>query len=199
MELHEDSLLATLLTVKVVDSKFRVVIAGDGVVAARLRNTSKWIVLEYQYPSGAPFYLRYLLDPAVEKNYINMFGTSAKQHRFDIDCSNGSIDEGFTAVFDKKEEGSLGPYYMDFDIDDYDAVAILSDGTSSFLNSEAGVPVSVPLHSVLCEVLNFKNYSGAFVQRRCKAAFKKFSASNWHNSDDFSMGVVYHPETVATI
>ena len=198
MELHEDSLLATLLMAITTKESFKVVVAGDGVVAARYRGTAKWMVVEYNYPSGAPFYLRYTLDPSVEANYINKFGSTVRQRRFDIDCNTGEYKEGFSALFTKKEEGSLGPYVLDFPLGEYDMVAVFSDGVSSFLKTETGntskQPVTVQLQDVLFEILHFKNYAGAFAQRRCKAAFKKFHENGMSNSDDFSMGAIYHPE-----
>jgi hypothetical protein len=204
MELHEDSLLATLLMAKVVDDDFKVVVSGDGVVAARYRGTSKWKVVEYTFPSGAPFYLRYTLDPAVEANYISRFGTSIRHTVNDLDLSSASNIEsgewikGFSFLFEKKKENSLGPYYLTFSLAEYDAVAIMSDGAQSFLKTEVGQtskqPVNMPLYKILSQLLHFKNYAGAFVQRRCKAAFKQFGIDNCCNSDDFSMGVIYHPE-----
>jgi hypothetical protein len=206
MELHPDSLLATLLVAKKVDKEIQVVVAGDGVVAARYRGTNKWKVCEYTYPSGAPFYLRYTLKPADEDNYVKQFGTAVRQTVNDLDLTGASNNasgewiKGFSAVFENKAYGSLGPYFLNFPLDEYDAVAVLSDGSQSFLKTETGTtskqPVAVPLYEILSQLLHFKNYAGAFVQRRCKAAFKQFGLDNWHNSDDLSIGVLYHPELV---
>lgn len=201
MELHEDSLLATLLMAKRIDNNLKAVVAGDGIVAARYRGTSKWKVVEYTFISGAPFYLRYTLDPAVEQHYVNTFGTTVRQRVIEIDCTTQDVKESFSILFSKKEEGSMGPYTLDFPLAEYDAVAVITDGGSSFLKTETGKtskqPVNVPLHTILLEVLNFKNYAGAFVQRRCKAAFKKFHEENNFNSDDFSIGVLYCPDEPA--
>lgn len=198
MELHPDSLLATLLVAKKVNNDIKVVVAGDGVVAARRRGTTNWMVCEYTYPSGAPFYLRYTLNPADEDNYIKQFGITVRHTVNDVDVATGEVVKGFSALFENKSSGSLGPYFLTFPLDEYDAVAVLSDGSQSFLRTETGVtskqPASVPLHTVLSKLLHFKNYAGAFVQRRCKAAFKQFGLDNWHNSDDLSVGVIYHPE-----
>lgn len=148
-------------------------------------------MIEYNYPSGAPFYLRYTLDPSDYDNYIKQFGTTIRQTVNDVDVATGEIVKGFSTLFDKKDSGSLGPYFLNFALDEYDAVAILSDGASSFLKTEttntSKQPNSVPLQQILLEMLGFKNYAGSFVQRRCKAAFKKLNDNNTFNSDDFSM------------
>ena len=51
---------------------------------------------------------------------------------------------------------------------------------------------TVSVYEILNEILDFKNYNGQFVQRRCKAAFRKFAEEGCVNLDDFSIGVIHN-------
>lgn len=199
LELHEDSLNATLLSVVADEKAFRCTIAGDGVIATRVKHKPNlWHIYEYVFPSGAPYYLRYTLDPKINDAYVKEFGTKFTVCHYclnlnDPNCPTvGAIrPQAFGSVFSTE-------FY-----DICDAVAIFSDGVSSFQQS-ATTPTSktttpVPLIKILSELLNFKNYNGSFVQRRCKAAFQKFTKDNWVNTDDFSMSVIYREEKPAII
>jgi hypothetical protein len=187
LELNEDSLLATLLVAKRTERYYQVVLSGDGVVAARYAGTNRWKVTEVSCNSGAPYYLRYTLNDAVEKNYLTKFNLPMTLRYFEIDLPHLEVTVTESREFKLTSEPSLWAYGLE----QYDAVAIFSDGVSSFVKTAPGEQTSnVPLEEVLAEVLHFKNYAGEFVQRRCKAAFKKFAENHWSNSDDFSMAVI---------
>jgi hypothetical protein len=78
--------------------------------------------------------------------------------------------------------------------DRWDYVAVMSDGASSFTRLNATQTGKrnepVPIEEIVVPIMNFKNTKGEFVQRRCKRAFKEFAAKGWHNTDDFSIGVM---------
>lgn len=195
LELQEDSLNATLISVVADDIGFRSTVAGDGVVAMRVKHKPNlWHINEYVFPSGAPYYLRYTLDPEDHYAYIKQFGTKFLVHNYYLDLDNPNcFTEGSPSELYK-----LGPCLTTQFYDIYDAIAIFSDGVSSFqksvVTSTSKTTESIPLLHILAKLLNFKNYNGSFVQRRCKTAFQQFIKDGWANIDDFSMAVIFRDE-----
>jgi hypothetical protein len=202
LELPEQALYATLGTAKCEEDniKFQVMLYGDGVMAARRRKTNIWDVSVFEFASGAPYYLAYELSPHWEEIYLQKFGTESKRTTYELMIEDGGFKVSQKGCYTNKDvtAGSLGPVYMNYPYEKYDMVAILSDGAASFQKTSTTLTSkrqeSVPVCNVLSEVLHFKNYNGQFVQRRCKAAFRKFSEDNCVNMDDFSLGVLYRPE-----
>lgn len=191
LNLHDDSLSATLIFSKVIKRVFEVVAVGDCVIAAKHKDgTLKFS--EYEFVSGAPYYLRYEIDN-VKKGYFEEFGRKVKRTRYSIQQ---------TAKFGLEvSEPEVEPFDFDqiffhetYPMSDYDFVAIMSDGAKSFQKtvisstSKQNVPV-LPEESTK-EILAFKGYFGEFVQRRCQKAFKQFKDQGIHNYDDFSIGVI---------
>jgi len=131
---------------------------------------------------------------------LGMTGTESKRTTYELVIEDTDFKAVQKGCYTNKDvtEGSLGPFYMSYPYERYDMVAILSDGATSFQKTSTTLTSkrqeSVPVCNILSEVLHFKNYNGQFVQRRCKAAFRKFSEDNCVNMDDFSLGVLYRPE-----
>ena len=200
LHLPDSALYATLGSIQVVGDQFEVSLHGDGVIAARRRRHSAfdrraWEIISWEYPSGAPYYLAYELDTEARRQYLQKFGNLVKEIHYtqyiakEQEANWGRL--GQTTTW----ECPPGPLSRQYSRAAYDAIAIMSDGVLSFqktiANSTSIQTEKVPLLSVLTEVLAFKNYSGQFVQRRCKACFKKFSEEGITHIDDFSIGVVY--------
>jgi len=172
LRLPVESTYATLGAVQLDGDSFRAVLFGDGVVASRIRGTGTWDVRAHEFMSGAPFYPAYDLDETTKAEYQRQFG--------------------MVGIYG---DARKMPFVWSFPKAEYDAVAVMSDGSSSFMQAIVG-PISkrtekVSVRDVLTEVLNFKNFNGQFVQRRCKAAMKRFAEEGIANIDDFSIGVVY--------
>jgi hypothetical protein len=186
LDLSTESLYATLAFVKANERAFSVALYGDGVVAARKKDGSWWI-MSREFKSNAPYYLAYQLDKGMENQYFSQFGAE-RIHRYYN--SEGGIGE------ETRKIDSNDYFAIEFPYTDFDLIALLSDGVSSFQKIIVAPTYkrqeSVPLLEILNEVLNFKNFNGQFVQRRCKAAFRKFADGNYVNLDDFSLGVLYH-------
>lgn len=111
LRLPKDCLCATLLCCRLVSNSFVVNVSGDGLVAIRDRYSGAWTVLRYDYPSGAPFYLRYLLDEAAIGAYQEQFDDTWQ-------C-NGEKLNGVVAI-------------TNWSVEQYDTVAMFSDGIFSF-------------------------------------------------------------------
>lgn len=191
LDLHDDSLAATLLMAKVESNKFRVFCVGDGVIAAR-KKTGEITAHEFEFESGAPYYLRYELDDRSKEGYFNTFGRICKEkiHTINSEVNTQEVESNF--CFKKFW------FELEFSLDEYESVAILSDGVSSFVQ-QVNTPTSrqnqlVPTTELLKEFLAFKGYNGEFVQRRCQRAFKQLKENHISNCDDFSLAVLTNHE-----
>jgi len=181
--LDADALSATLLTVIVTPTSFFVTVTGDGVVVARHRERGlTWKSLEYE--SGAPYYARYGLYSRDVEQYLALF-----PGKFTIRSEHGDLCEGDTGP-----DYGATTHFFEYGFDEYDMVGVMSDGARSFFRKEitgsrvSSIPIDVS--EIVNEMFSFKNINGEFVKRRCQKAFKTFEEAGWHNSDDFSIGVV---------
>ena len=191
------SLCSTLLMAVESGECINVTVVGDGVVFARKRDGT-FIVYEYRYPSGAPYYLRYALNSADECEYGNKFGWQRHESVYEVvdgkfKCAK--MNSNHTTPNYAESALTIMPVVRDFKVAEYDLIGIMSDGASAFerFNETATgrEPVSVSMSDVAKAVTAFKNYNGEFVQRRCQKAFEQFRKDGWQNTDDFSIGVVY--------
>lgn len=166
-----DSLSATLLTVNIRDNNFVATITGDGLIAAKHKDRGLEFI-DIKYSSGAPFYARYLLENSLQR-YVKEFPGNYIETLFNLD-----------KVISKKEssvEHELYTKVFYYPLDEYDFIAVLSDGINSF---------NQPAEVILKEIFNLKSYQGPFIKRRCQKAFELFRKNNWFNSDDFSIGII---------
>lgn len=191
MELPQESLLATLGFIKATEKGFSVGLYGDGVVVCRFRSPKTWKynVMVRDYPSGAPYYPAYQLDKNLDSVYRAKFGTSVTTTLYKLS------DEDYQVEYTNTLNPIKDFFSVCFPYEIFDMVAVMSDGATSFQKlvvtdtSKRQKPVHVC--EILREALNFKNYNGQFVQRRAKAAFRKFTEEVCNNMDDFSIGVVH--------
>ena len=195
MGLPIECLCATLLTAHLSKDVIRTTIFGDGVVAARERDTGRITVDKYEYPSGAPYYLRYTLDQS-HNDYVDQFGFEFRISSYYIH-PDGKTDQKTEWTTEKVEHAGAGSIYH---VNDYDLVALFTDGVHSFVRPEitstSKTEKQVNFLDVVRELLQFKNYNGIFAERRMKRAFDPllgaFGKHGWINTDDLSMGVIYH-------
>jgi hypothetical protein len=194
--LEMECLRATLLFAEAVDDHFKATVAGDGFVVARRKSNNSLVVMEHEYTSGAPFYPVYAHDG--RDQYHREFGDGKfiiKQH----DCvydESGELTVKETKEQEMPQMEGERPQVYRFDDDEFDLVAVLSDGLKSFVVKEKGTTsirtVGVPWVKVLHEIMKLKGYGGVFMQRRCQKAFRTtFAERGWMNMDDFSIGAVY--------
>ena len=78
-----------------------------------------------------------------------------------------------------------------FPRDEYDVVAVMSDGVQSFRRKVGNVFESVPAFEVVAEMMAFKGLAGQFVVRRMKAFLKQVAANGGHWDDDVSMAAIH--------
>jgi hypothetical protein len=77
-------------------------------------------------------------------------------------------------------------------------MAIMTDGIHSFyetiITETSKHNSSVYFIDVLKELLKFKNFNQAFVQRRINKFRKDCAKKKWSNADDFSLATIYFGE-----
>ena len=193
LNLHPDSLAATLLAAKVSLDHLQIFRFGDGVVAMRYTD-GKLVIRDIQFitpgrPSGAPYYPRYELDLELKARYFSEFGKQVKETIYEIIDGELTREEEFVTDYD--------PYltnHITMSYDNLDFVALMSDGVGSFsrlvetATGRMNEPVNVV--PVVQELVDFKGLKGRFVQRRGNKAFKKFAKQGWKNADDVSLAVI---------
>lgn len=195
MALADDSLCATLIFSKVENEVFKVYAVGDCVIAAKNKN-GQITIIEYEFTSGAPYYLRYELGNKKEE-YFKLFGNEIYRKSYTIGEYKNVINK-IPGLISEQEITKIefDKIYFEeiFPISDWEWVAVMSDGAKSFqqivsTNTTKTNQIVSPLDS-LGELLAFKGVFGEFVQRRSQKAFKQFKEKNIHNYDDFSIGVI---------
>lgn len=201
MLLNDDSLCATLVFARIEPYRegkaFKTYTIGDSMIAAKHKFRNQIEFIEYKFASGAPYYLRYEIDNMKEQ-YFQKFGNEVSRRSFSID-NDYSVGQLISVAEEKKLNFDKIYFEEAFSLEDYDWVAVMSDGATSFqkLTADSTTKQNIPVGPMdaLYETLSFKGYFGEFVQRRCQKAFKQFKEKNIHNYDDFSIGVISNVET----
>lgn len=164
-------------------------LAGDGAIAARKIDGSKWAAI-IDYPSGAPPYLSYSLD----KERLQYYLKETDGCRFTIDIYDG-FDTDDTNT--KTEKKGMDPHIFTFPRSEYDLVMVMSDGICSFqkpANSETTRCFEMvhPI-DIINRFLAVKSYKGDFIKRRCKRFIKNLcTKGGWKHLDDISVAAIYN-------
>lgn len=179
-----EALDATLLYAYPVEDEIKVVVHGDGVVAARHRNGSISHFV-FECPKGAPDYLSYGLDDAREATYRRLIGAPKTCKLY---CDGVFQLEDSLPVLEGVE--------LWFPRSEYDLIVLMSDGARSFQRKQGTVLVSVPEWEVVQQVMSVRNFSGEFMARRIRNGFLgKFCVENgWQHYDDFAVAAIYTGE-----
>lgn len=195
LHLHDECLRATLLTARTygVDDETWVECTsfGDGVIVAKHRDGHfEWI--EIKYESGAPYYPIYSNEAGSREQYEKKFGSKGIVTLF-----KGNWQEYHSCPYDLPIDL---PAVQCFQAKDFEFVAIMTDGVSSFFemkNQGTSKCMSpVPLIEILKLLMDFKGFDNQFVVNQCHWLFEKdakdtFKRLGWKNGDDFSIGVIH--------
>jgi hypothetical protein len=187
MGISKNSLSSTLLMARGTEDRFTLLRTGDGIWAAKKKDSSIWTIWDFEFSGGRPYYLRYRLSMKDQAKFLEEPQT-IKITRYTIDTEN---PEDFTLP-SIDQVGCSPVTYVDFLYHSYDMVAIFSDGVKTFCqrDSQTGVPIQLPLERAILPFLSFKNFKGEFVYRRCRKAIEEFASKGIHHLDDFSMVAV---------
>ena len=162
--------------------------SGDGVIVLESK-AGVLDVYEISSPSGYPFYPAYAHQPErlaeIIENQRSVKGVKHfRRHAPDMPFQllEVTTSESLTEVFR-------------LNVFDYKYVAVASDGLNSFFHTQQ-TPTGKRLATVcLLDVLNqfwsFKNFHGAFVERRMKKFRKDAEVRSWDHADDLSIGVIH--------
>jgi len=179
-----DATLLAICAQKLSDSFFRVrvLMYGDGVFIRRspLDGSVNTYHVEYQtvppLPSGAPFYLSYLLN-------------SERLESYRESCNAPKIlTQNINGVVQKTEVAFDEPMSFDYPhLSATDQLMVTSDGIGSFKNAVAeslSYTQFVDLFSV------YKNTNGTYLQRRMKAMKRQLVVDKWVHDDDISAAAI---------
>lgn len=186
LKMHPDCLDATMLVAYDWGPVLRVLVSGDGLVAARRHDggIESW---RFQMPSGAPSYLNYLVSPSRLATYQQQFGGGERILTYL--GPDGEYTE--SRLFDAES-----PFWvLDLDPAQYTLVLLCTDGIESFTRQEGrGKPTTlVPYTDVLPHLLKVAPPAmGPFMARRMMR-FTREECHNlgWSHYDDFSAAAVW--------
>jgi len=120
---------------------------------------------EISYNNNAPYYLNYTTDSIRNDLYVK--------------CNNKKFINNIT------EYDVFSPIEYKLPVVGFKSVLISSDGISSFMSNEKGI---LETKDVVNELVNFKNTTGRFVQRRCNRMIKNYEKDGYFHYDDLSIG-----------
>jgi len=166
LHLNKTTLDATLIVSYVKDKIIHIHAYGDGVIILvdKFNNVT---FNEIIYNNNAPYYLTYTIDKVRNELYVKQLNKK---------FINGT------------EYPKLSGIHYNFSTEVYKTVLISSDGISSFLSNEKGI---LETTNVVNELVNFKNTTGRFIQRRCIKMIKDYEKNGYFHFDDLSIGGFY--------
>jgi hypothetical protein len=174
---------ATLLTAHVSGESLILACSGDGVVLLESHRGSLDLYV-ISSPSGYPYYPSYARQPERLAELISNGRTTKEIKHFRRDSSlvHVTTSAAMTEIFKVKAC-------------DYKLAAVASDGLNSFFHTQQSTNgkrvEDVCLLDVIHEFWSFKNFNGAFVERRLKRFTKDARANGWQHTDDLSIGVIH--------
>ncbi len=195
---------ATLLLATEYDDKtIQAACLGDGVIVIKTKKED--FIINCAYTDSYPFYMNYLYDKT--GRYQNWIQNHNKR---EITISTIKINGEIETTVKKPDslirikdigilriiENKIIIEIIETNLIEY--IAIMSDGVHSFyetISTETSkCNKSISYLEVLKELLSFKNYNQAFVQRRINKFRKDCIKKNWSNADDVSLAVIYNGE-----
>lgn len=172
--LSDHSLDATLLIALAAEEKNCVLVYGDGVVL--FRNSYATVIYEVEFPSGAPYYLSYLLDGDRRNTYF-LHG----DHYDLTDWIKGVSHKISHDIIDSP------PFFGATAPPTHDIVAVMSDGVGTYRDNIS----SMDFMKSVSELTDFKNTNGLFVKRRMNALKRKNDRLDIVHDDDVSVAAIY--------
>lgn len=188
INISQKSLDATLFCAYVRDTKYHLLMCGDG-ASVKIKDNGMMEIVLIEYPSGAPFYPNYRLDLVRKAGYKSEFGMKRKVTTYLL--TPYGVVENYV-----ESEDEDGFFYSEEGLcKDYKSISIMSDGIFSYyelLNtgtSKSGNPIDV--NDVLRKLLDFKSFQGEFVDRRLQKFRKDCEKMNWFHADDISLATIF--------
>lgn len=185
---------ATLLRMCYAKEQVRFSIVGDGVIAARLKGTSQFHIIQRHFANNMPWYLSYTTEPLRFQKLLERTITIEYIHgHLNVETGDQGVFESHSITITPKNIDSYSAeYHTTFSTSHYDLFILMSDGVESFMElHNTGEKTVVPLHKIFKELFAFKRFNGEFVTRRIKKALKGFAKRQWFHEDDLSVAAIY--------
>jgi len=182
------TLIITLADVKGMTRTF---FYGDGGMLHKLDDDSMYYS-EVEFPSGAPFYLSYLLEPAREKLYATELGRTAIIKNYEVK------EDGLIEIEEKVLENMETPEFFRSIAGEYTPAtwtSIMSDGMKTYqVKNETGIPIDRPFVDAIKQASSYKGFKGKFVERRMKRMRQNCEKDSVTHYDDISVATIYMGE-----
>lgn len=186
LNLHNTCLDATLIVMFISENRVIVYFYGDGNLV-RIKNTSGTNYHNYEYEKNMPYYLSYGINVERQKEYdkiMSVIDNGTLYHKWITKKADHKPDDEIQLRMDVHDY--YHPMIYNFDINDHDIIAIMSDGVESFFNPVDGEKIH--RNDVIDQFTSFKNTNGEFAKRRCRKALKEFHKEGIEHYDDISFG-----------
>jgi len=176
MSLELECLDATLIVSFIIEENIYTYVYGDGNIILVGKDSLEHINIKF--PSSAPFYLSYYLNPERMKNYFKEY-KNEKLEILNISELNMSDEPVISNISCKY------PISYKFHLENQDTYLIASDGLESFIsNGGTAQDVGELMPKMVC----FKNFRGQFIMRRFKRFLSNIKKDGIHHFDDISIG-----------
>lgn len=185
LDILDQSYDATLLSLYIKNNQYSYFCFGDGLIV-RLHSNGTITATSVEYPSGAPYYLNYELDPEIKSKYAELYGS----RRIIREHIIGSKDYYYSWVSDTRD-GATYPFVAHGNTEGLVAMVVMTDGALSFSELINKEKRQISLEKILRNLMDFKGYAGEFVYRRMHKFEKECKELGWEHSDDLSMGVIH--------
>lgn len=179
------ALCATFIAVQKQDNLFKLRMMGDGAyVGFKKDGTLDISVVEFS--TNAPYYAYYAMHPESHQKYCDNFG--------DGDVCITNYQDTVPVNKTLPVPYFFTPHCVNFDVEEYDAVAIFTDGFKSFTKAHktatSNTTTPVAELEILKQILDIHNYTGNFLQRKCLFDFRLFKKREYSHYDDFSVALI---------
>lgn len=173
MSLGIECLDATLIISFIIDNKVYTFLYGDGNVL--IKNGSNIRYINVNFPSSAPFYLSYHLNPKRMIQYFDSFDDVKTVSDMDL------VGEKNLFLEEWKCES---PIAYKFDISESSTYLVGSDGLNSFITNG----IVKDTRELIQPMLEFKNFNGKFIKKRFKRFILNMGKEGITHFDDISVG-----------
>lgn len=178
LSLELECLDATLIISFMIDDCIYTYVYGDGNILCVEENTVRYINISF--PSSAPFYLSYHLNPERMNGYFREFENKKIVNESHIVDDSTNFD-----ALSITEHSCDKPIILKTTPTNKDVYMVSSDGLNSFVGeNERGID----LKELIGKMVKFKNLNGKFIVRRLTRFLKNIKAQGIDHYDDISIG-----------
>lgn len=165
-------------------------IIGDGVLIYKY-NTGKVKIYKYDF-NNKPLYVSYLMNKNIFEIWNKDSNLILDQVTCELNNSSNKLEIIDRIEIDYKNE----PYILKVESIDKNSsefpeyienITIMSDGVNSFYDENGN---NIDYIDIVKELIDYKNYTGRFTQRRLNTFEKKCKLLNWNHTDDISISSI---------